>query len=153
MDKKSCENVVADHMSKLIVESQEGLFPLNDSFPDEQLLKVSQLPWFVDIVNYIVLGQIPTNWSKQDKLKFLSQVKYFFWDDPYLFKVFPNQIIRRCVPEEKFSSILLFCHTQACGGYFGSKKTTAKCCNVNFTGLPYLEMCMNFVLHVIDANG
>ena len=40
-DKNGCENVVANHLSRLIVESQEGIFPLNDSFPDEQLLKVS----------------------------------------------------------------------------------------------------------------
>jgi len=89
-DKKGCENVVADHLSRLLVESQEGLFPLNDSFPDEQLLHISSLPWFADIVNYLVLEQIPVNWSKQDKLKFLSQVKHFFWDDPYLFKVCPD---------------------------------------------------------------
>ena len=43
-DKKGCENVVADHPSRLIVESQEGNLPLNDSFPDEQLLKISKLP-------------------------------------------------------------------------------------------------------------
>ena len=59
-DKKSCENVVADHLSRMIVESQEGHFPLNDSF-SEELLQVSKAPWFADIVNYLVLGQIPVN--------------------------------------------------------------------------------------------
>ncbi|XP_074373952.1 uncharacterized protein LOC141714326 [Apium graveolens] len=53
------------------------------------------------IVNYLVTGNIPTHWSKQDKSKFFSQVKYFFWDDPYLFKYCPDQIIRRCVPNRE----------------------------------------------------
>ncbi|XP_063936695.1 uncharacterized protein LOC135147371, partial [Daucus carota subsp. sativus] len=43
-------------------------------------------------------GDIPSTWSKNDKAKFFSQVKHFFWDDPYLFKHCPDQIIRRCVP-------------------------------------------------------
>ncbi|XP_074373766.1 uncharacterized protein LOC141714128 [Apium graveolens] len=51
-------------------------------------------------------GNIPTHWSKQDKSKFFSQVKYFFWDDPYLFKYCPDQIIRRCVPNHEFRNAL-----------------------------------------------
>ncbi|XP_058216596.1 uncharacterized protein LOC131327445 [Rhododendron vialii] len=46
-------------------------------------------------------GEIPLHWPKHDKSKFLSKVKYFFWDDPYLFKYCPDQIIRRCIPESE----------------------------------------------------
>ncbi|XP_068662929.1 uncharacterized protein [Aristolochia californica] len=52
-DKMGCENVVADHLSRICVAPQEGSLPLNESFPDEQLLQVSQSPWFADIVNYL----------------------------------------------------------------------------------------------------
>ncbi|XP_058216628.1 uncharacterized protein LOC131327478 [Rhododendron vialii] len=100
-DKKGSENVVADHLSRLIVEFTEDSLPISETFPDEQLMHVSQLssPWFADIVNYLVTGEIPLHWPKHDKSKFLSKVKYFFWDDPYLFKYCPDQIIRRCIPE------------------------------------------------------
>ncbi|XP_074351870.1 uncharacterized protein LOC141691018 [Apium graveolens] len=116
-DKKGSENVIAGHLSRLVVESTVDL-PLNESFPDEHLLSISSLPWFADIVNYLITGNIPTHWSKQDKSKIILQVKYFFWDDPYLFKYCPDQIIRRCVPNHEFRSVLSLCHDQACGGHF-----------------------------------
>ena len=125
-DKKGSENVVADHLSRLIDESAEEPLPLNESFPDEQLFVVSQLPWYADIVNYLVTTQLPEHWTKQDKSKFFAEVKHFFWDDPYLFKYCPDQIIRRCVPEHEVDSMISFCHAHACGGHFGAKKTAAK---------------------------
>ncbi|RVW85802.1 hypothetical protein CK203_055420 [Vitis vinifera] len=36
----------------------------------------------------------------------------------------PNQIIRKCVPEEEQQGILSHCHENACGGHFASQKTT-----------------------------
>ncbi|KAL5543182.1 hypothetical protein UlMin_010892 [Ulmus minor] len=62
---------------------------------------VNLLPYSVyeQLVNYLVTGHMPSHWSYQDKTKFLTEVKKFFWDDPYLFKYCPDQIIRRCIPE------------------------------------------------------
>ena len=123
--KKGSENVIVDHLSRLVVDSTIDL-PLNESFLDEHLLPISTPPWFADIVNYLTIGDIPSHWSKQDRSKFFSQVKYFFWDDPYHFKYYPYQIIRRCVPNNDFRSVFSFCHDQACGGHFSAKKTAAK---------------------------
>ncbi|XP_060962150.1 uncharacterized protein LOC133032282 [Cannabis sativa] len=91
-DKKGSENVVADHLSRLVIETSKEPTPITETFPDEQLMHVSSLPWYVDIVNYLVTGEIPSHWSKQDKNKFYSEVKNFIWDDPYLFKYCPDQI-------------------------------------------------------------
>ena len=85
-NKKGTENVVADHLSRLIIEHIDDNLPILESFPDEQLLHVSQRPWYADITNYLVTNQMPSHWTKQDRSKFLVEVKYFFWDDPYLFK-------------------------------------------------------------------
>ncbi|XP_059650629.1 uncharacterized protein LOC132296441, partial [Cornus florida] len=100
-DKKGTDNVVADHLSRLLIEKSSEFAAIRDSFPDEQLLQVSHstLPWFADIVNYLVVGKIPAHWSKQERDRFFSQVKHFFWEDPELFKYCPDQIIRRCIPE------------------------------------------------------
>ena len=38
----------------------------------------------------------------------------------------PDQIIKRCVPDEEQQSVLNFCHTLACGGHFSGKKIMAK---------------------------
>nr|XP_027096219.1 uncharacterized protein LOC113716121 [Coffea arabica] len=124
-DKKGSENLVADHLSRILVE--EDSEPLKDAFPEEHLFSLnSQLPWYADLVNYLVTGDFPAGWqkSKRDKLK--SDAKYFIWDDPYLWKRCADQVMRRCVSEMEFQSILAFCHTFACGGHFGPKRTAHK---------------------------
>ncbi|XP_073133296.1 uncharacterized protein [Henckelia pumila] len=70
---------------------------------------------FANIVNFLVTNKMPSHWNSQDKNKFLKEVKKFYWDDPYLFKYCPDQIFRRCIPDN-----------EACGGHFSSKKTAAK---------------------------
>ncbi|XP_026405447.1 uncharacterized protein LOC113300449, partial [Papaver somniferum] len=130
-DKKGAENVVADHLSRLVVSSPSDALPIRDSFPDEQLFSVSQSPWYANIVNYLVTGRTPQHWGKQDRSRFLAEVKHFFWDDPYLFKYCPDQIIRRCVPESDQSSILSFCHEHAFAVDYVSKWVEAVPCKTN----------------------
>ena len=89
-------------------------------------------PWFADIVNYLVIGQMPLPWGQQDKSKFLSMVKNSFWDDPYLFKYCPDQIIRRCISEHDQSNVISFCHDHAYGRHFSAKKTVAKILQCQF---------------------
>jgi hypothetical protein len=133
-DKKGTENVVADHLSRLTLDYTEDAIPISETFPDEQLMHIAQdpAPWFADIVNYLVTGQMPLHWGRQDKFKFLAMVKYFFWDDPYLFKYCPDQIVRRCIPEHDQSNVISFCHDHACGGHFSAKKTAAKILQCGF---------------------
>jgi hypothetical protein len=124
-DKKGSENSVADHLSRLIHERET--LPLQESFPDEQLLHVTDTsPWFADIVNYLVTKKIPSDLTTAQRQKLKAMVKYFVWDEPYLWKHCPDQLIRRCVPENEFHSILTFCHSYACGGHFGAKRTALK---------------------------
>ena len=61
-DKKGSENVIVDHLSRLIVESTIDS-SVNESFPDEHLFSISSPPWFADIVNYLASGKIPSHWS------------------------------------------------------------------------------------------
>jgi hypothetical protein len=133
-DKKGSENVVADHLSRITVDFMEEAVPISKTFPDEQLMHIAHAhsPWFADIVNYLVTGQMPLHWGWQDKSKFMSVVKNFFWDDPYLFKYCPDQIIRRCIPEPDQSSVISFCHDHACGGPFSAKKTAANILQCGF---------------------
>uniref|UniRef100_A0A2N9HZU3 RNA-directed DNA polymerase n=1 Tax=Fagus sylvatica TaxID=28930 RepID=A0A2N9HZU3_FAGSY len=72
-DKKGVENVVADHLSRLTFEDNSDHLPINDEFPDEHLFVISELPWYAHIVNYLVVGEIPKEWSAQDKRKFLVE--------------------------------------------------------------------------------
>ena len=131
-DKKGVENVVADHLSRLVPESDSHDIPIGDSFPDEQLFALVHYPWYADIVNYLVTGQIPAQWPSQQKKKFLTDIKKYYFDDPYLFKYCPDQIMRRCVPHDEQVRILTFCHSEACGGHFSARKTADKILQAGF---------------------
>ncbi|XP_038697122.1 uncharacterized protein LOC119993981, partial [Tripterygium wilfordii] len=106
-DKKGSENVVADHLSRLLPDNEHEELPLGDSFPDEQLLSINTLPWYADIVNYLVTNSFPTDLSYQERKRIISRARHYIWDDPYLFKICPDQIIRRCVAQYAWS----FCKT------------------------------------------
>lgn len=47
-------------------------------------------PWFVDIVNYLAINYLPKRLSYQQKKKLFSELKYYFWDEPYLFRSCPT---------------------------------------------------------------
>ncbi|XP_037441880.1 uncharacterized protein LOC119310144 [Triticum dicoccoides] len=101
-DKKGAENVVADHLSRLQNNAVDSL-PINDVLPGSNLMQVTSIqnytPWYADIVNYLVCNKVPTDFGYQKKKKFLSDMKHFFWDEPYLFKHCADGIVRRCLPE------------------------------------------------------
>ena len=123
-DKKGSENSVADHLSQLHITSSGEIC---DTFPDEQLLAVvTKVPWFAHIVNYLVTKSVPDYWNTHQKKKFAHDVKHYFWEEPQLFHVGADQIIRRCVLEEEQEHILAMCHSSLCGGHFASRKTGAK---------------------------
>jgi hypothetical protein len=90
-DKKGTDNVVADHLSKLTIDSTFDIPPIDDYFPDESLLSLNLMPWFANFVNFLTLGYFLAHWSTQDKRNVLNEVKNFYWDDPYLFKYYPDQ--------------------------------------------------------------
>uniref|UniRef100_A0A2N9IPP2 Reverse transcriptase/retrotransposon-derived protein RNase H-like domain-containing protein n=1 Tax=Fagus sylvatica TaxID=28930 RepID=A0A2N9IPP2_FAGSY len=88
-DKKGVENVVADHLSRLVVKDSLETMPIKDTFPDEQLFNISDLPWFADIVNFLVTGQTPSHWTAQDKKKFFVELRSR-WTGPFVVKnVYP----------------------------------------------------------------
>ncbi|CAN6455713.1 unnamed protein product [Victoria cruziana] len=101
-DKKGSENVVADHLFRVLVEVERDQLPVSDTFPDEYLLGImsaTKLPWYAHYCNYLVTKEIPSHWSKDQRERFLSQVRYFHWDEPDLFKYCADQVFHRCVPE------------------------------------------------------
>ncbi|KAM1830351.1 hypothetical protein ACFX14_023056 [Malus domestica] len=109
-------------------EGDNDLVPISETFPDEQLftIKSSVTPWYADYVNYLVSDIMPPDLTWQQKKRFISLVRHYYWDEPYLWKHCPDQCIRRCVPDDEMEEILRHCHSLACGGHFGATKTAAK---------------------------
>nr|GEW41507.1 reverse transcriptase domain-containing protein [Tanacetum cinerariifolium] len=60
------------------------------------------------------------------KSKFFKDVKHYFWDDPYLFKICADQVIRRCVSGQEAIDILNACHFGPTGGHDGPNYTARK---------------------------
>jgi hypothetical protein len=89
-DKKGTKNVVADHLLRLTIDSTSDITPIDDYFPDESSLSIASIPWSANINNFLASGFLPAYWNTNDKRNFLSEVKNFYWDDPYLFKYCPD---------------------------------------------------------------
>jgi hypothetical protein len=53
--------VVANHLSRLTMDFTEDATPISETFLDEQLMHIAHnpAPWFADIVNYLVIDQMP----------------------------------------------------------------------------------------------
>nr|GFA13123.1 reverse transcriptase domain-containing protein [Tanacetum cinerariifolium] len=59
--------------------------------------------------------------SSQQKSKFFKDVKHYFWDDPYLFKICVDQTIIRYVSGQEAVDILKACHSGPTGGKITQK--------------------------------
>ncbi|GKA52114.1 reverse transcriptase domain-containing protein [Tanacetum coccineum] len=90
------ENLAADHLSRLENPHQSDLEKkeTTETFPLETLRMVtfhgdSNTPWFADIANYLAGNFIMKGMLSQQKKKSFKDVKHYFWDDPYLFRICP----------------------------------------------------------------
>ncbi|GJV01282.1 reverse transcriptase domain-containing protein [Tanacetum coccineum] len=88
-DRKGTENVAADHLSRLENNETSDDSEVDDNFPGETLMEINTKdePWFADFANYLVGNIIPKGMTYQQKNKFFSDLKHYFWEEPYLFKV------------------------------------------------------------------
>ncbi|GJV07206.1 hypothetical protein Tco_1344862 [Tanacetum coccineum] len=121
-DKKGAENLAADHLSRLENPHQDKFEnkEINEAFPLETLgsiaLKDDSTPWFADFANYHAGKFVIKGMTSQQKNKFFKDVKHYFWDDPFLFKICADQVIRRCVSGQEALDILKACHSGPTGG-------------------------------------
>jgi hypothetical protein len=77
-DEKGTENVVTDHLSKLIIDSTSNITPFDDNFPNESSLSIAPITWSANIDNFLASGFLPAHWNTQDKRKFLNDVQKFY---------------------------------------------------------------------------
>ena len=146
-DKKGCDNVIADHLSRVERnKAEEEDARLTENFPDEQLFQLSfQLPWYADIVNYLACGVVPFEFSYQQKRKLRTDSRYYIWDDPLLFKKGADMIIRRCVPESEQCKIVNECHASPYWGHFFGERTAHKILKSGFYWPTIFRDCAEWV--------
>nr|GFB41394.1 reverse transcriptase domain-containing protein [Tanacetum cinerariifolium] len=104
---------------------------INESFTLETLNLVStrgnsSTPWFTDFANYHAGNFVVKGMSSQQKNKFFKDMKHYFWDDPFLFKICVDQVIQRCVHGQEAIDILKACHYGPTEGHHDPNYTAKK---------------------------
>ncbi|GJR43798.1 reverse transcriptase domain-containing protein [Tanacetum coccineum] len=153
------ENFAADHLSKLENPHQSELEKkeITETFPLETLGMVtfcgdSSTPWFADFANYHAENFIVKGMSSQQKKKIFKDVKHYFWDDPYLFRIYADQMIRQCVYGQEAVDILTAYHNGPTGGHHVPTTPLKKSLISVFIGLLFTEMPMTWSLDVTLVN-
>ncbi|GJX51955.1 reverse transcriptase domain-containing protein [Tanacetum coccineum] len=133
-DRKGTENVAADHLSQIENDETSDDRVVDDNFPRETLMEINTKdePWFADIANYLVGDIIPKGMTYKQKNKFFSDLKHYFWEEPYLFKVCSDGMIRCCISGPESRTILDQCHHGPTGGHYGPNITAKKVLDSRF---------------------
>ncbi|GJS12365.1 reverse transcriptase domain-containing protein [Tanacetum coccineum] len=107
-DKKGTKNVAADHLSRIDNNETSDDSEVEDKFPGETLMEINtrDKPWFADFANYLV--------------------------EPYLFKVYSDGMIRRCVYGPETRTILDQCHHGPTDGHYVPNVTAKKVLDSGF---------------------
>ncbi|GJX43754.1 reverse transcriptase domain-containing protein [Tanacetum coccineum] len=131
-DRKGTENVAADHLSRIENDDSSDDSEVDDNFPGEILMEINTKNelWFADFANYLVGDIVPKGMTYQQKNKFFSDLKHYFWEEPYLFKVCSDGMIRRCISGPETRTILDQCHHG--GRHYGPNITAKKVLDSSF---------------------
>ncbi|GJU66690.1 reverse transcriptase domain-containing protein [Tanacetum coccineum] len=101
-NKKGAENVDADHLSRIENDKTSDDSEVDDNFLEETLMEITtnDTPWFTNFANYL--------------------------EDPYLFKVCSDGMIRRCISGPENHTILDQCHHRLTSGHYGPNTIAKK---------------------------
>nr|GEW19721.1 DNA-directed DNA polymerase [Tanacetum cinerariifolium] len=99
--------------------------------------KISKNEIEVDKAKVDVIAKLPHSTTVKGIRSFLvmdviKDVKHYFWDDPFLFKIYADQVIRRCVHSQEAADILKTCHNRPTGGHHGPNCTAKKVFDSDF---------------------
>jgi hypothetical protein len=61
-----------------------------------------------------------------NKKNLIYESRHHLWDEPYLFQVYSDGLLRRCVPTEEGIKIIEKCHSSPYGGHYGAFRIHAK---------------------------
>ncbi|GJY96282.1 hypothetical protein Tco_0512643 [Tanacetum coccineum] len=108
-DRKGIENVAADHLSRIENDESSDDSKVDDNFPGETLMEINTKDLNHDsrFANYLVADIIPKGMTYQQKNKFFSNLKYYFWEEPYLFKVSDSGFYWPTIIKEAHTLVLL----------------------------------------------
>ncbi|GKA62422.1 reverse transcriptase domain-containing protein [Tanacetum coccineum] len=157
---KEAEDLVADHLSRFESPHMEVLTErgIADKFSDEHLMVLKSKikddePWYANFINYIVGKVVPPNWTLEKRKRFFSQVKTYFWEEPYAFKLCADNIMKRCVAGSKTLKILAHCHSGPICGHHSANITAKKVYESGLYWPSIFKDANKYVCEVFDVWG
>jgi hypothetical protein len=114
-----------DHLSRL--EHGEEPTSLDDTLPDAQLLAIRKFDdHFAEIVQFLSMGMAPREYTIIQKKQLVVYAADFQLIVGQLYKMGPDEILRRCVMEAEIPLILAEAHEGIAGGHYAGKETMQK---------------------------
>ncbi|GJV97086.1 hypothetical protein Tco_1548663 [Tanacetum coccineum] len=138
-DKKGARNLATDHLLRFENPYQGDLEnkEINETFPLETLGMISfhgdsSTSWFARHCKFHAGNFVVKGMSSPQKKKFFKDVKHYIWDDPSLFKICEDQVIRRCVHGHEAIDIFTACHNGLTEGHHGANYPAKKSLDSSF---------------------
>ena len=75
--------MVAEHLSRLDIAHNSHVLPINDDFPEESLMLLENAPWYAHIANYLVTGEVPSEWKAHDRKHVFAKIHAYYWEEPF----------------------------------------------------------------------
>ncbi|XP_049342913.1 uncharacterized protein LOC125807236 [Solanum verrucosum] len=131
---------------------------IREEFPDKQLLAldIAQVPWYTDIANFLVSGLFPPGASTHQKQRLKYDAHFYIWDEHFLFKQGPYQMMRRSIVEQEATQMLESCTSSPYGGHHRGKQTAHK--GIDFMGpFPsshgnqYIQVKLDYVFKWVEV--
>jgi hypothetical protein len=114
-----------DHLSRL--EYGEEPTSLEDTLSDAQLLAIRKMDdHFAEIVQFLSTGMAPHEYIVIQKKQLVVHVAYFSLIARQLYKMGPDEMLKRCVMEAERPLILVEAHEGIARGHYVGKSTTHK---------------------------
>lgn len=106
-----------------------------------------ETPLFTDIANYLLAKAFPKWLTHQQRKKFFTDLKHYILEDPYLFMVWSDQIVRRCILVEEGHDILMHCNLGPIGGHYCGNRMAKKVFDAGFFWPTILKDAQTLVHH------
>jgi hypothetical protein len=114
-----------DHLSRL--KHGEEPTSLEDTLPGAQFLAIIKVDdHFIEIVQFLSIGMAPRKYTIIQKKQLVVHVADFSLIAGKLYKMGPDDILRRCVMEVERPLILAESHEGITGGHYAGKETMHK---------------------------
>ncbi|GJX21250.1 reverse transcriptase domain-containing protein, partial [Tanacetum coccineum] len=144
--KSRFESVKEINVNENVINENEKVVE-NVVLNNVNVLSDNTTPWFADLANYHAGNFVKKGMSSQQKRKFFKDAKHYYWDDPYLFKICADQVIRRCVFGREAHEILMACHSGPTGGHHSANYTARKVFDSGFFWPTIYKDAINLVKH------